>query len=178
VLFTDGKVARSVPFEVNVAYAGGAATALPVAYSYRKRVDPGGPAVVELPATFPDNPSTVTYNVVSAPAQATIGGGGMNYRVITVPAGATGTDTLRFTVTNPSGTSATATVTLVYGEACYANCDGSTTAPVLNVADFTCFLQRFAAGESYANCDGSTTVPVLNVADFTCFLQRFATGCN
>jgi hypothetical protein len=63
------------------------------------------------------------------------------------------------------------------GGGCYANCDDSTTAPVLNVADFTCFLQRFAAGESYANCDQSTTVPVLNVADFTCFLQSFASGC-
>ncbi len=63
------------------------------------------------------------------------------------------------------------------GGACYANCDGSTTAPVLNVADFTCFLQRFAAGESYANCDNSTSPPVLNVADFTCFLQSFAAGC-
>jgi hypothetical protein len=60
---------------------------------------------------------------------------------------------------------------------CYANCDDSTTAPVLNVGDFTCFLQRFAAGESYANCDLSTTAPVLNVADFTCFLQSFANGC-
>jgi hypothetical protein len=48
---------------------------------------------------------------------------------------------------------------------------------VLNVADFTCFLQRFAAGASYANCDNSTNAPVLNVADFTCFLQRFAAGC-
>jgi len=61
--------------------------------------------------------------------------------------------------------------------ACYANCDGSTTPPVANVADFTCFLQKFAAGDPYANCDGSTTPPVLNVADFTCFLQKFAAGC-
>jgi hypothetical protein len=61
--------------------------------------------------------------------------------------------------------------------ACYANCDESMVPPVLNVADFTCFLQRYAAGESYANCDGSTIPPVLNVADFTCFLQRFAAGC-
>jgi hypothetical protein len=61
--------------------------------------------------------------------------------------------------------------------ACYPNCDGSTTAPILNVADFTCFLQRFAAADPYANCDGSTTPPVLNVADFTCFLQKFASGC-
>jgi probable HAF family extracellular repeat protein len=60
---------------------------------------------------------------------------------------------------------------------CYANCDGSTTVPVLNVADFTCFLQRYAAADPYANCDNSTTPPVLNVADFTCFLQKFAAGC-
>jgi hypothetical protein len=63
------------------------------------------------------------------------------------------------------------------GGGCYANCDGSTAAPVLNVADFTCFLQRYAAGESYANCDQSTATPVLNVADFTCFLQQYAAGC-
>jgi uncharacterized membrane protein len=60
---------------------------------------------------------------------------------------------------------------------CYANCDQSTTAPVLNVLDFTCFLQHFAAADPYANCDQSTTAPVLNVLDFTCFLQRFAAGC-
>ena len=30
--------------------------------------------------------------------------------------------------------------------ACYPNCDNSTTPPILNVADFTCFLNRFAAG--------------------------------
>jgi probable HAF family extracellular repeat protein len=60
---------------------------------------------------------------------------------------------------------------------CYPNCDGSSAAPVLNVGDFTCFLQRFAAGDSYANCDASTAPPVLNVGDFTCFLQRFAAGC-
>jgi hypothetical protein len=48
---------------------------------------------------------------------------------------------------------------------------------VLNVADFTCFLQKYAAADPYANCDNSTTPPVLNVADFTCFLQKFAAGC-
>jgi hypothetical protein len=62
--------------------------------------------------------------------------------------------------------------------ACYANCDGSIVAPTLNVADFTCFLQQYAAGNSYANCDSSSVVPVLNVADFTCFLQRYAAGCQ
>ena len=61
--------------------------------------------------------------------------------------------------------------------ACYANCDGSTGAPALNIADFACFLQRFGAGDGYANCDRSTTPPVLNVQDFTCFLRKVATGC-
>ena len=60
---------------------------------------------------------------------------------------------------------------------CYPNCDGSTAAPVLNVADFSCFLTRYASGDAYANCDGSTQPPALNVQDFSCFLARYATGC-
>ncbi|MFN0134105.1 MAG: PQQ-binding-like beta-propeller repeat protein [Phycisphaerales bacterium] len=61
---------------------------------------------------------------------------------------------------------------------CYANCDASTTPPVLNVNDFVCFNNLFAAGDTRANCDGSTAVPVLNVNDFTCFLNAFAVGCT
>jgi hypothetical protein len=69
---------------------------------------------------------------------------------------------------------------------CYANCDGSTTPPILNVEDFTCFINEFAAATAlppsqqqthYANCDNSTTQPVLNVEDFTCFINKFAQGC-
>jgi 6-phosphogluconolactonase (cycloisomerase 2 family) len=69
---------------------------------------------------------------------------------------------------------------------CYANCDGSTVSPILNVDDFTCFINEFSAAQSlppeqqqahYANCDGSTQVPVLNVDDFTCFINSFAAGC-
>jgi hypothetical protein len=71
-----------------------------------------------------------------------------------------------------------ARINLVGPAECYANCDGSTVEPILNVADFTCFLSKFAAGDPYANCDGSTTEPILNVADFTCFLTKFAAGCD
>ncbi|MEX2217769.1 MAG: GC-type dockerin domain-anchored protein [Phycisphaerales bacterium] len=63
------------------------------------------------------------------------------------------------------------------GTPCYPNCDGSTAHPVLNVADLSCFLDRFAASHPYANCDGSTTNPVFNIHDFSCFLARFAQGC-
>jgi hypothetical protein len=62
-------------------------------------------------------------------------------------------------------------------QTCYANCDNSSVPPVLNVLDFNCFLNRFAAGDSYANCDNSSVPPVLNVLDFNCFLNRFAAGC-
>jgi hypothetical protein len=68
--------------------------------------------------------------------------------------------------------------TAVSAPACYANCDGSSVAPVLNVLDFSCFLNKFAAGDTYANCDGSTVTPVLNVLDFSCFLNKFAAGCS
>jgi trimeric autotransporter adhesin len=69
---------------------------------------------------------------------------------------------------------------------CYPNCDGSMTPPILNVDDFTCFINQFSAASAlqhiqqlhhYANCDNSTTAPVLNVDDFTCFINRFAAGC-
>src|SRR6185503_17659357 len=53
----------------------------------------------------------------------------------------------------------------VYTCGCYGNCDGSAAAPVLNVADFTCFLTKYAAGDPYANCDSSTAEPTLNVGD-------------
>jgi hypothetical protein len=61
---------------------------------------------------------------------------------------------------------------------CYPNCDGSTAPPILNINDFQCFLNAFAAGDLYANCDGSTVDPVLNVNDFQCFINQFAAGCS
>ncbi|MBL9030416.1 MAG: hypothetical protein JNM80_01740 [Phycisphaerae bacterium] len=60
---------------------------------------------------------------------------------------------------------------------CFANCDQSTTAPVLNVNDFVCFNNKFAAGDLSANCDRSVIPPILNVSDFVCFLNAFAAGC-
>jgi hypothetical protein len=63
-------------------------------------------------------------------------------------------------------------------DACYANCDGSTTPPILNANDFQCFLNKYAAGDSYANCDGSTSTPILTANDFQCFLNKYAAGCS
>jgi len=57
---------------------------------------------------------------------------------------------------------------------CYANCDLSTTPPTLNVADFICFINKFAARDPYANCTVDATI---DVADFVCFMSKFAAGC-
>jgi len=61
---------------------------------------------------------------------------------------------------------------------CYANCDGSTSSPLLTANDFQCFLNAFAQSASYANCDGSTSNPVLTANDFQCFLNTYAAGCS
>jgi hypothetical protein len=60
---------------------------------------------------------------------------------------------------------------------CYANCDASTTPPILSAGDFICFLARFRAGDPYANCDGNTSPPTLSAGDFVCFLNAFRAGC-
>ncbi|MCA9277743.1 MAG: peptidase S8 [Phycisphaeraceae bacterium] len=54
---------------------------------------------------------------------------------------------------------------------CYADCDGSGS---LNVFDYICFGNEYAAGNSYADCDGSGS---LNVFDYICFGNEYAAGC-
>jgi subtilisin family serine protease len=61
---------------------------------------------------------------------------------------------------------------------CYANCDGSSAAPVLTPNDFQCFLNRFASESPLANCDGSAGTPTLTANDFQCFLNAYADGCS
>ncbi len=61
---------------------------------------------------------------------------------------------------------------------CYANCDGSTTPPVLTANDFQCFLIRFSQHDPSANCDASNTAPYFTANDFQCFLNAFAAGCS
>ena len=78
---------------------------------------------------------------------------------------------------NPNGAGGAMDVYTARVALCYPNCDNSTTAPTLNVLDFACFLNKYAAGDPYANCDNSTTPPVLNVLDFACFINRYSAGC-
>ena len=61
---------------------------------------------------------------------------------------------------------------------CYANCDYSTNNPILNINDFQCFVNLYAAQDPRANCDGSTNPPILNIVDFQCFVNAYAVGCS
>ncbi len=95
----------------------------------------------------------------------------------TAPAGANSTD---YALTSGAATftnNARNSFALIASAPCYANCTGNTDAPLLSAADFTCFLQKFRAGDTYANCTGNTDAPLLSAADFTCFLQKFRAGC-
>ncbi len=58
-----------------------------------------------------------------------------------------------------------------YTDICDADCDGSGT---LDVFDFLCFQNAFAAGDPQADCDGSAE---LDFFDFLCFQNAFAAGC-
>lgn len=121
---------------------------------------------------------------LAAPAGSFIappGGAGNNHSITmatTTVGPFNGTVTLNSNAPDQPARIVTVTGTVVGAPVCYANCDGSTTAPVLNVLDFACFLNAFAANDTYANCDHSTSLPVLNVLDFSCFLNGFAAGCR
>ena len=62
--------------------------------------------------------------------------------------------------------------------ACYADCDPGTGPGTLDVFDFLCFGNAFAAGETSAcDCDTSTGWGICDVFDFLCFGNAFSAGC-
>jgi hypothetical protein len=64
------------------------------------------------------------------------------------------------------------------GNTCYADCDGSTGAGVLDIFDFLCFQTSFVTGSSYAcDCDQTTGPGVCDIFDFLCFQSSFVAGC-
>jgi FG-GAP repeat len=64
------------------------------------------------------------------------------------------------------------------GPLCYADCDQSTGAGVLDIFDFLCFQTAFVTNNPYAcDCTTSTGPLVCDVFDFLCFQNSFVTGC-
>ena len=61
---------------------------------------------------------------------------------------------------------------------CYPDCDTSTGPGILDIFDFLCFGNRFAAGDPYAcDCDVSTGPGLCDIFDFLCFGNEFSAGC-
>jgi len=115
VEYSDGRLARSAPVEVDVADSAAVPSALaPVASSYAKRARNDAAVVVELPATFDAELASATWTVVSGPAQGAILPGAGPYRVVQPTPGASGPDALVFRVTTPAGTSNDATVAILW----------------------------------------------------------------
>jgi hypothetical protein len=64
------------------------------------------------------------------------------------------------------------------GTDCFANCDGSSVPPILNVNDFMCYINRWATNDPAANCNESWIPPTYRLPDdFGCFMDMFAAGC-
>ena len=115
-LFDDGARVRGLPIALDVSETGsGSGTFTPVASDYHRMVLSEGSCVVELPAVFDDGLDSASFTVVTPPSQASVAAGAAGgYRMITPQLGATGTDTLVWRVTTPSGVSSDATVTIEY----------------------------------------------------------------
>jgi hypothetical protein len=142
-----------------------------------------------LPLVSPAAAATLLLYALAAPASAQTGGGfDLSWWSVDCGGGVASSGSLSMTCTlgqPDAGQMSGGAFTLSGGflgggggpPPCYANCDGSTSPPVLTVNDFICFQSQFASGASYANCDGSTSIPTLTVNDFICFQSHFAAGC-
>jgi FG-GAP-like repeat len=87
-----------------------------------------------------------------------------------------GNTSMDIAVTNTSAS--TTSVVLNLDTGCYADCDQSTGAGVLDIFDFLCFQDAFVAGDPYAcDCDTSTGPGTCDVFDFLCFQDAFVGAC-
>ncbi len=175
--FSDGTTARTPPITLQIDNAAGSPGAFtPVAYSHTKTMAPDSVRVVELPSTFADDLDDATWTVLTPPAQATILGSDTGpWRTLRADAGAAGTDSMTFQVSTPSGTSATATVTIVYDsdEPCPA--DLAEPFGVLDFSDVLAFLTAFGAMDPAA--DLADPVGTFDFSDVIEFLVLFGGGC-
>ena len=164
---------RSAPVQLDIDFDNATASAAPIAFDYAKFVSVDHAAVVELPASVATDLSSASWQLLGLPAQSSVLlNDGSPYFMIEPNAGASGFDDVPFKVTTSAGDSNTAIVRIIYEDVvCYADCDGSGT---LNIFDYICFGNQYAAGDPYADCDGSGT---LNIFDYICFGNEYSAGC-
>lgn len=175
VIYSDGLRARSPRIPLTVVYGSDTLSGnAPIAFSYTKYIQKSGPAVVELPASFDNDPVGASYTVTGAPAHATISAGNGAFRVITPQNNPCGSDTITFTVATPSGTSNTGVITLVY-QPIYKPCPGDyDNNGFVNGDDFDAYVIEFESGNAAADYDNNCFV---NGDDFDAFSLRFELGC-
>jgi hypothetical protein len=114
--FSDGKRARSAPFNLSIAYtnppAGGIPNNAPIAHGYLKDVYSEKPLLLELPATDRED-RIQTFVIDAGPAQATIQGLGPTV-LLRPNFNAMGTDTVVFRAHDGQAWSNAATITIRY----------------------------------------------------------------
>ena len=174
-LFADREKVCSEPFDLQIDYSGDTPSGQPpVAFSYTKRVLPDEPFVVELPATFDDPDTALTYELLSEPAQATVVAGTGPYRLMRPEPLAEGTDEFTFQVHSAAGSSNVATVTLMYWE-CIADLNGS---GQVDLSDLAQLLGGYGltSGAEYEDGDLDDDGDV-DLADLAELLGRYGDVC-
>ncbi len=125
-LFSDGSKVMGAKLSFQISEAEQAPSgAAPVSFSFERELLVDGVRWIELPASFDDALDSASFTIVNSPAQSTLLGASTGaYRLLSVPANASGVDTLAYRATTPSGISADGTLTLRYKNA--ATCPAPT----------------------------------------------------
>lgn len=127
-LFADGMRVRSAPIDVSVDFVEGTpGGSLPTVYDSTAWVGGAAKAFVMLPYLVDDSTDALTFEIVDAPAQASVVAGPDGpYRLLVPDADASGFDVMTYRVTGSSGASALGRVVLVYDyHPLDVNADGS-----------------------------------------------------
>jgi hypothetical protein len=175
-LFGNGELVRSEPMLLQVDYSGGTPSGQPpVAFDYTKDVLPDEVFVVELPATFDDPNTALTYELVTDPVQATVVASTGPYRLMRPLEGAAGTDTFTFQVNSAVGSSNVATVTLVY-TSCLGDINGD---GQVDLSDLAQLLGGYGttSGAGYADGDLDLDGDV-DLSDLAEMLGVYGTVCS
>jgi hypothetical protein len=176
VLTVGGRLVRSPPLALTIAYNGGTSNGQPpVSSSFTRRVKRGSDALVELPATYRGDLGALNYVVLSPPAQATIPAGQSGpTRVVSPNPGALGADSMTFRVDSPNGSSAVTTVNIEYYP-CPGDIDES---GLVEVSDLALLLSKFGSGVPYTYLDGDIDGDrIVTLGDLALLLSSFGDPC-
>jgi len=176
-LFADNERVCSAPVELEIAYGGGTPGGQPpVAFSYSKFVRGDQPFVVELPATFDDVNTPLTYELLSQPAQCTVVSGTGPYRLMRPQPLTEGNDVFTFRVNSAAGTSNVGTVTLVY-RSCIGDLNGD---GQVDLADLATLLANYGRADEevlpeHGDLDWDGDV---DLSDLSVLLARYGSVCG